>query len=45
MCPRTPLFHVEKGIEFVLFCRKEYIFVDIIIVEKNLVGVTYEISI
>jgi len=45
MCPRTPLFRVEKGSVFVAFCRKESIFVDIIIIEKNLVGVTAKISI
>jgi len=36
---------MEKGSVFVLFCRKESIFVDIVIIEKNLVEVTYEINI
>jgi len=33
---------MEKGSFFVLFCRKESIFVDIIIIEKKLVRITYE---
>jgi len=36
---------MEKGSVFVLFLRKESIFVDIIIVKKNPVEVTFKISI
>jgi len=36
---------MEKGNVFVLFCRKEPIFVDITIIEKNSVGVTIKINI
>jgi len=36
---------MEKGSVFVLFYRKEPVFIDINIIEKNPVGVTIKINI